>query len=346
MTLISRRTFTTTALISMAGALSACSSPQREAAPIPDGPWGNTIKAAASEGTLALYSGLSEVQNARLLAAFATTYPDIKVQATRGGVEIIARVEGEMSGRTDGADVFIHADPQWYIAQADAFLPATGPAAEVWDAGGWAVEGTSPIATQTPNAVFLWNTDIFPEGFKTWDDLLDPSVKGKLGMRTDAATKSAAGFFTMIEDELGEDYLVKLSQQRPKSYPSSVPLAQAVASGEIGVTNVSLPASIIELKDKGAPIDYVFPRPGYGIEFACAALKKSKRPNAAAVLMDFILTPEGQGALNGDGFGGTAGSNEVPGALDLDGMVIMDSPSLTPTVIQNLDNKLAALFAN
>lgn len=340
---LSRRTFGITAAASIAAVLSACSSPG-ESAPAADGAWGATIKAAGNEGTLAFYSGMAEVQNTRLMAAFNKKYPALNVQATRGGGEIIARVEGEMKAGSDGADVFVHADPGWYAAHADALLPAAGPASAAWAAKAWAVKGTVPIATVSPNSVFVWNTDIFPKGFKTWNDLLDPSVKGKIGLRTDASTQSAAGYLDMMETKLGADYLVKLSKQQPKSYPSVVPMTQAVASGEVGVTNASLPSLAKELKDKGAPVDYVIPNPGYAIEFASAALKKSKRPNAAAVFIDFIMTPEGQEALNGDGFGGSEGLTNVPGALNLDGIVMMDSAKLTPDVIAKWGAKLAELY--
>lgn len=339
----SRRTFGLAAASSIAVVLGACGAPA-QSAPVPEGPWGDAVKAAANEGPLAFYSGLTEIQNTRLVAAFNKKYPAIKVQATRGGVEIIARVEGEMQSGSEGADVFVHADPAWYQARSNDLAPATGPASAAWPEAGWAIKGVSPVATVTPNSVFVWNTDIFPNGFKTWDDLLAPGVKGKIGLRTDAATKSAAGYLDMIETELGYDYLVKLTQQQPKSYTSVVPMTQAVASGEVGVTNASLPSMAKELKDKGAPVDYLIPNPGYAIEFASAALKKSKRPNAAAIFIDFIMTPEGQAALNGDGFGGSVGPDNVPGALDLDGIVMMDSAKLTPDVITKLDAKLAQLY--
>lgn len=340
---LTRRTFGITAAASIAAVLSACNSPAASTTPA-DGAWGATIKAAEGEGPVAFYSGLTEIQDTRLVAAFNAKYPAIKVQATRGGVEIIARVEGEMKAGSDGADVFVHADPSWYSNHADALIPATGPATAAWAATAWAIKGTAPIATATPNSVFVWNTDIFPNGFKTWNDLLDPSVKGKIGLRTDAATKSAAGYLDMMETNLGDEYVTRLSKQQPKSYTSVVPMTQAVASGEVGVTNASLPSMAKELKDKGAPIDYIVPNPGYAIEFASAALKKSKRPNAAAVFLDFIMTPEGQEALNGDGFGGSEGLGNVPGALSLDGVAMMDSAKLTPDVIAKLDAKLAALY--
>ena len=171
-----------------------------------------------------------------------------------------------------------------------------------------------------------------------------PSVKDRIGLRADAASKSAAGYVDMMETRLGSEYLVKLSKQKPKSHPSIVPMTQAVASGEVGVTNSSFPSMAKDLKDKGTPIDYLVPNPGYAIEFAGAALQKSKRPNAAAVFIDFMMTPEGQEELNGDGFGASEGLPNVPGALNLDGLVMMDSAKLTPDVVARWDAKLAALF--
>ena len=114
-----------------------------------------------------------DIQNTRLVTAFNKTYPNIRVEVTRCGAEIIPRVEGEIKSRSEGADVFSHADPSWYVAQADKLLPAAGPASAGWAAKAWAVAGKSPLATGTPSSVFVRNTDIFPKGLKTWDDLLD-----------------------------------------------------------------------------------------------------------------------------------------------------------------------------
>lgn len=305
--------------------------------------WDQVVEAGISEGTVSFYSGMSELQNNRLIEAFNREYPDITVRTLRGAGELYARVESEMETGVQGADIFAVGDTAWFTKHPDAFLPADGPASERWLDTGWVTEGTSVIATATPSSMFVWNTDIFPQGFDTWDDLLAPEVKGKIGLRTDV-TKSVAGYLDMMETELGEDYLSALGSQDPKVYSSVVPMTQAVAAGEVGVTNSSLPATVHELVKSGAPIDWKIPTPGYAFDFGIAALKNAGNPNAAAVFMDFVMSPEGQEAINGESFGASRGLKDVPGGLDLDGFTMMDSTRYTPDALVAWDEKLAQYY--
>ena len=53
--------------------------------------------------------------------------------------------------------------------------------------------------------------------------------------------------------------------------------------------------------EKGAPIEYVVPNPGIGNRYAMAAFGWSKRPEAALVLLDFLMSIDGQTAWHGRG---------------------------------------------
>ena len=176
--------------------------------------------------------------------------------------------------------------------------------------------------------MLVWNTNTFPDGFTEWDDLLDPSVKGKLAMRNDLTTSMAATL-EFMEQELGPDYLTALGGQSPKYYTSAVPMGQAVASGEAGVTNISTPSIVKDLQNQGAPVDFAFPEPGFAIMWGGGALATSKRPNAARVFLDFLMSEEGQAAINADGFG-AAGREGIEGALDLEGWAFFDSTTVHP----------------
>lgn len=328
--------------LALASTLSACQGSSSTAG-LEEGSWDAVVEAASKEGSVSFYSGMAEIQNQRLVEAFNAEHPDITVRTQRGAGEMTARVESEMSTGTRGADVFVLADTNWFVDRPEDFLPLDGPATESWKPEGWITDETSIVVNTTPNSIFVWNTEIFPAGFETWDDLLAPEVSGKIGLRTDV-TKSVAGYLEMMESELGEDYLVALGAQKPKVYSSVVPMTQAVASGEVGVTNASLPSTVYELKQNGAPIESSIPDPGYAMEFGMAVLKNASSPNAAAVFADFAMSPEGQAAVNGDGFGDSVGLDDVPGALDLEGFAMMDSSKYTPDALTEWDLKLERYY--
>lgn len=323
--------------------LAACGS-GGEAAEVVDGPWEDVVAAAEDEGKVNLYSVAPPVQNDALVAAFNEKYPDIDISVTRGAGELPGRVESEIRAESDGADVFIYTDPAFFSNIADDLLDVDGPNVEGWSDDFWAEEGKAIVPTKYPWTMLVWNTEIFPEGFKTWDDLLAPKVKGKLATRGDLTTSMAATL-DFMEAELGGDYLTKLAQQNPKFYTSAVPMGQAVASGEAGVTNISTPSIAQDLIDQGAPVEFGYAEPGFAIMWGAAAIKTSKRPNAARVFLDFVMSDEGQAAINTNGFG-AGGREGIKGALELDGWEFFDSTKYTPEVMNETQAKFDKYFRN
>jgi iron(III) transport system substrate-binding protein len=336
-----RRTAAALAVLLGASGLTACGSGPQAAAV--KGPWKDVVAAAEEEGAVSFYSVMPGAQNKRLVDAFEKEYPEITVNLTRGAGELPARVESEIKSKSGGADVFLYSDPAWFSNQKGAFLEADGPSLKGWNDDAWAVKSKVIVPSAYPYSMFVWNKKIFPKGFKKWEDTVDPSVKGKLGLRTDVTT-SLAGYLDFQEKELGEEHLVKSGKLSPKFYPSVVTMTQAVASGEIGVTNASTPSTVKELQDQGAPIEATVPDPSYWIEWGAAALNKTQRPNSARVFLDFMMSEKGQAAINGDGFG-AAGRDGVEGAIEpAEDAAMLDSSSYTPERIEESNKKFKKWF--
>ena len=320
----------------------ACGSNDKAA--VVDGPWEDVVAAANDEGQVNFYSVGPPPQNDRLVRAFNQKYPDIAVTVTRGGSELPGRVASEISSNSAGADVFLYSDPQFFVSHAADLLDVDGPNVEGWRADYWAEPGKAIIPTKYPWTTLIWNTDIFPNGFKNWDDLLDPSVKGKLGVYREPTVSNCATL-DFMERNLGPDYLTQLGQQEAKYYPSTVPMIQAIASGEVGAGMLGAPIAIKDLQNQGAPLGSAYPEPGFALMWGGGALATSDRPNAARVFLDFVMSVEGQEALNGDGLG-TAGRDGVPGALpELKGWEMFDATECSkPEVIQEAEAKLTQYY--
>lgn len=317
--------------------LAACGS---DGAEVVDGPWKDVVAAANDEGKVNLYSVAPPAQNDRIVEAFNKEYPKIKVTVTRGAGELPGRVESEMQTKSDGADVFMYSDPAFFAKHADDLLKIDGPSVEGWRDDYWVTEGKAIIPTKYPWTTLIWNTDKFPDGFKNWPDLLKPEVKGKLGVYKQPTTSNCSTL-AFMEKELGTDYLTKLGQQNGRYYPSTVPMIQAIASGEVGVGMLGAPVSIKDLQKQGAPIDFAYPTPGFALMWGAGAPASSKRPNAARVFLDFVMSEKGQEAINGDELG-TAGRDNVPGVLpELKGWEMFDATACSkPEAIKEAETKL------
>lgn len=307
------------------------------------GPWKDVVAAAEKEGLVNVYSSMPKSQNDPLVAAFREAYPNINVELTRGAGELPARVEQEISSGADGGDVFIHTNVGWFPDHAADFLTVDGPATSGWSADAWMAPNKSIVVGSFPITMIAWNTNIFPKGFKSWNDLLDPSVKGKLGVG-EPLSSSIAGLYGFMEDELGAEYAADLGANEAKLYNSTEPMTQALGAGEIGVSIASTPSTITSLKQAGAPVDAVVPDPSYWLQIAGAALNKSPRPNAARVFLDFAMSAEGQKAINGNGFG-VAGRDGVPGALDRgENATVMDYKRWTSAAVTEMNQKFRKWF--
>lgn len=313
-------------------------------AEVASGSWEDLVEAAEQEGSISLYSIAPDVQNNRLEAAFAEEYPDINLQILRGGGELASRVEAERASGSGGADVFMFSDTGWFEDRQDELLELNGPNAENLNEDSWLGGQTAFVAAALPQTNIAWNTDIFPDGFENWEDLLSDEVSGQLGMRSEM-TANLAGYYDFLENELGEEYIIELAEQAPNFYPSVVPMTQALGSGEIGVTEMGNIPTLNQLQEEGAPVDYVLPEPSYWLEWGAGAFENSSNPNASLLFMDFLMSVEGQTALNGDGYGHSSVEG-VEGGLELDASdgIVFDLSEFPPERVAEYDEKFNEWF--
>jgi iron(III) transport system substrate-binding protein len=140
--------------------------------------------------------------------------------------------------------------------------------------------------------VVLYNTQLVPEAQapRTWEDLLDPRWRGRLG-----TWSSAAGIAHLPKAwgiERATDYVRRFAAQEPLLYASTFPLAQAVASGELavalGIFHTAQPPI-----QQGAPIRVVALEPTTISTIYTYVARNTRQPNAAKLLVAWLMTPEG-----------------------------------------------------
>jgi|GEM_PF-2432562 len=308
-----------------------------------DAAWQKIVATAEEQGSFSLYSVAAPQQNDRLIEAFNECYPEITVNVTRGAGELPARVEAEIAGKQQGADVFLYTEP-WFITNGGALLELDSPSVENWPEEFWSYPATAPTASITPWSIIVWNTQTFPDGFEGFDDLLDEANHGKIGL-TMAPPLAAvhSGYLAFLERNFGTEYLEALGELEPKMYPSNVPMAQAIASGEVGVAGMSTPVLVLDLKEQGAPVDWVVTDPAFGFSYAAGVLAHSERSEAGQVFLDFFMSPAGQFAFNGDGLGSSALSG-IDGAVDVSTVQILDPREYTPDVLDEWQRKFDQYF--
>ncbi len=146
----------------------------------------------------------------------------------------------------------------------------------------------------------LWhNTDLLKPGeVRSYDDLLNPKWKGKLGVldpRSPGAGHATWTFFWMIK---GEDYLKKLSRQDLFLSANQRQLAEALAKGKLALTIGISYYTLQPFISASLPVKPL-PTPKEGTYFSngsgCAAIVKNPpHPNATKVFINWLLSKEGQ----------------------------------------------------
>jgi len=131
---------------------------------------------------------------------------------------------------------------------------------------------------------------------KSFDDLANPKWRDRLGIEAE----DHAWFGTLL-NAMGRDRGLKLWSSIAATNGLSVRkghtlLAQLVATGEVPMALTVYNYKPPQLKEKGAPIDWIVLQPAVGQLHAVAVHSQATHPFAAALLYDFFLG-EGQALL-------------------------------------------------
>jgi iron(III) transport system substrate-binding protein len=203
------------------------------------------------------------------------------------------RVSGDVLESTGGAEALI---------KAGAVAPFHSPAAADYPAkyldpdGFWAVSRLDYFG-------LAYNTRQVSaaEAPKTYDDLLNPKWRGAIAWRADSevgAPLFIAGILRSMGKARGGAYLLKLAAQRIVNYAGSArALVDRVGAGEYKLAIEIYAHHPLISKAKGAPLDTVMLDPVPSAVSTIQLARNAPHPNAAMLLIDFILSREGQGVL-------------------------------------------------
>jgi len=175
---------------------------------------------------------------------------------------------------------------------------------------------------------------------KSYTDLLDPKLKGKIGVPDPAVSPSIVDYYFYLQEQFGPDIVEKLAAQKPQIFPSVLTAAQNLTSGQI--SGALAVAPLVDEKAGGAPVDYKVPTPAWGARFFGSVTAVAAHPNAAQLLADYLVTPDGQEAISRKG--GSALPN-IKGALaDVSQIRQPDPAKLTPEAVAAFRADFKRLF--
>src|ERR1043166_576842 len=282
-------------------------------------PQAGLIEAAKKEGRVVWYATMNINDTRMLLNRFEQKYPFIKADLLRAGSEqLLNRILTEDGAGRSALDLVNTTTMnalkrrgllQRYRSQEFSAFPQQFKDTE----GYWAtIYNNYYVLGYNPKMVSAKDVP------KNWDDFLDPKWKGKIGMDQEEYEWYAATV-TYWGAEKAQRFHRALAKQAPQWNKGHTLISQLMAAGEFPL-GIVYAHRVESMKKSGAPIDWIKTSDPVFVSLSPVAVAaKAHNPNAAKLLLDFVLSKEAQLMLRN--------SNRLSGRLDIEPLVAEMHPS-------------------
>ena len=263
------------------------------------------IEGAKKEGELTYYSAMIVNQALRpLTAAFQAKYPFIKISYWRAdSEEIETKIAAEIRASNPVGDVIEGTGIGELAVHAGLAQPIVSP-----ELGAIAERFRDPnrlwVPTRMSYFAMAYNTRLIAAGTqpKTYDDLLDEKWRSKMAWPLLSAI-GAPLFVTNLRvawgDEKAMAFLRRLRAQNIVNFGAGNPrtLVDRVIAGEYPIALQIFAHHPLISAAKGAPVTTQLLAPVASSAGTLVIPKGTRHPYSAALLMDFLLSNEGQRIL-------------------------------------------------
>ena len=258
-------------------------------------------EAAKKEKDLLVYGSMDVEDFTPLQKAFSARFPDIQVKYLRGSPsELYNRIKSEIAAKKPTADITIMSLPTILQIKSEGLFETykskellAYPGNLFDDFGYW-----SPVV-MLPNASVV-NTRLVTTVPKSVEDVLKTENKGKIIMHNLLQGTASTYMWGQMKRIMGEtrwrEILERLAALKPVLNNSLSAVTQAVRDGQYPIGFVSYLHDVLKNAEEGAPV-----APFWASELpvmitinAAGILKDTPHRNAAELLMDYILSAEGQ----------------------------------------------------
>jgi ABC-type Fe3+ transport system substrate-binding protein len=207
--------------------------------------------------------------------------------------------------------------------QADV-IDGTASSAALVDRGfimKWQPDGAARLGKQFVDPKGFWtatnlyimtpgfNTNLVPKGSepRTYEELLDPKWKGRIAWSGPSSSYQTANFVGLIlaamGDQKGRDYLQKLGKQSITEVSGSArQVLDLTMAGEYPLALMIFNHHTIISAKLGAPTAWIPMQPALATLSIISVTQGSRNPNAGKLLVDYLISPEGQRLFRDAGY--------------------------------------------
>ncbi|MEK6562669.1 MAG: extracellular solute-binding protein [Candidatus Binatota bacterium] len=255
---------------------------------------------AEAEGKAVFYASMTTSDVKALVDGFKQLYPKIDAQFYRtGDSQLMEKVMTEGRAGKPLWDVIAHTGFYGHLLKKRGMLEAYDSPERKFYRDAYKDPQAFWTSIYTTYAVFGYNTRLVPKASipKSYEDLLKPEWKGQIGMEARAYEWFATAMRNMGGEEKGLAFMRRFAQQQLQPRSGRTLIAQLVGAGEFKGSVSVYSQSYEILKATGAPVEWVALDPVYASVHPTGIAAKAPHPNAARLLMDFLLSKKGQEIL-------------------------------------------------
>ncbi len=257
------------------------------------------LAAAQKEGSLTLYTSFAEKDLPPLILVFEKKY-GVKVSVWRAGSEkVLQRTLAEAAARRHEVDAIHSSALEMETLHREKILQAvTSPHSAELIAGALRPHGEW-VATYLSVWVQAYNTKLVKKEDlpRTFQDLLDPKWKGKLGIEANVPE-----WYSTVVLNMGEDKGIKFFRDLVGRNGISVRTGHSLLNNMVVAGEVPLALTVYNFmaeaaKRRGATLDWFVLEPAVARMSGIGIARRAPHPNAALLFYDFMLSAEAQELL-------------------------------------------------
>ena len=252
------------------------------------------------ESSVVFYSSMTAEHHEALVKAFQHKHPQIKLEGYRSNsIRVLNRVLTEGRAGNQLVDVInVNELNAWVLRDKGLLQSHKSKETEAFPKEFKDPDGLLLCCADVLTSDMAYNTRLVKkdEAPKSYQDLLLPMWKGKIGMENDMAELFAALIPIWGKDKT-VNYFKALMGQNPSLRRGRSLMAQLLALGEFSVALGFYGYRVLELQDEGAPLEIIQGDPVVAWPRRLLLAKNAPHPNAARIFIDYVLSEEGQRLL-------------------------------------------------
>jgi iron(III) transport system substrate-binding protein len=259
------------------------------------------VAAAKKEGWFMLYTSFAEKDLPRLTAAFEKRY-GVKVKVWRSASEkVLQRAVIETGAGRHEFDAIHTSALEMEALYREKVLTPVAPAHGVELLAGAVRPHRAWTATYLSFWVQAYNTSVVKKDDlpRTYQDLLDPKWKGKLGIEA-----RVPEWYATVAMDMGEEKGIRFFRELVARNGISVRGGHTLLSNLVIAGDVPLALTMYQYitegaKRKGAAVDWFVLEPAVARMSGVGIAQRAPHPNAALLFYEFMLSTEAQQLLLG-----------------------------------------------